>query len=276
MAWKSREHKEPPPQFFADVVAYLHRAYPNASLSRIRLEELKPFLIAEWRQGQNAHDAAKATCACDGREILPSPATGVFLPKHAVRPPPGALRGTVYGLDELREPSRLAKLRVGVALAERKAEYEEGKAAQVEAKRQTARSDGAKLRLQSQLDRAREAALAHRAEEKRLREQLQAALAQAGWTRPERDTPPRTPHRSPVRKPRAVDPKWASPSPAKPAQGDKKGCRGCAEKQEAIPMPAEVLTDEAAEQLVNQFAAAAVLDKKRAEPKERRKRCSAS
>src|SRR5262245_29110515 len=117
MVWKSREDKEPPPQYFADVVAYLHRAYPGALLSRVRMEELKPFLLAEWRSGQTAHDAAKATCACDGREIVPSPATGVLLPKRAVRPPLGATRGSVYGLEELREPSRLAKLRVGVAMA---------------------------------------------------------------------------------------------------------------------------------------------------------------
>lgn len=263
MTWKSRESKEPPPQFFADVVAYLHRAYPNASLSRMRMEELKPFLIAEWRQGQNAHDAAKATCACDGREILPSPATGVFLPKRAVRPPPGALRGTVYGLDELREPSPLAKLRVGVALAERKAEYEESKAAQMQAQLAAARSDGAKLRLQSQLDRTREAARAHRAEEGRLREKLQAALAQAGWTRPERDTPPRTSLRSPVRKPRAAAPKLASSAAPKSIPADPKGCRGCAEKKEGLPAPTEVLTDAAAELLIQQFAAASALDKKR-------------
>ena len=124
MTWKSRIDKEPPAQFWADVLAYLYRSYPGALLPRERMEELKPFFVNEWRNGQTAHDAAKATCSCDGREIVPSPATQVLLAKGAVRPPKGAVRGRVFGIDELREPSRLAKVRVSLALAQRKAEHE--------------------------------------------------------------------------------------------------------------------------------------------------------
>ena len=43
MTWKSRIDRDPLPQFFADVVAYLYRAYPQATVSRRAWNELKPF-----------------------------------------------------------------------------------------------------------------------------------------------------------------------------------------------------------------------------------------
>jgi len=274
MTWKSREDKEPPPQFFADVVAYLHRSYPNAMLSRALMQELRPFLIAEWRSGQTAHDAAKATCACDGREIVPSPATSVFIPKKSVRPPQGATRGMVYGLDELREPSRLAKLRVGVAMAQRKAEHEESKFAQAEVKLQTARSDGARLRLRSQMDRLLTAAQQHRAEERQLREKLQAELARVGWSLPENavTAPKETkPRRLRTTLSGSVVPTKALPNKALKEHG-KKRCRDCADKSTAVapaslPPPGggsvKSMAEFDVEALVNEFAAASAQDRRR-------------
>ncbi len=269
MAWKSREEKQPPPQYFADAVAYLHRAYPRAVLSRSRMEELKPFLIAEWRNGQTAHDAAKATCACDGLEIVPSPATGVLLPKRSVRPPQGAVRGSVYGLDELREPSHLAKLRVGVAMAQRKAEYEESKALQAEAKLKVTRSDGARTRLYAQFDRALDASRAHRKEEERLRKDLQTALALAGWTQADEGVALASASTtSPPARPQKAARRMVSPAnPRNPSTPAKKKCTACTEAPapaSSLPLEAEVgaLSDEAAEQLANQFAAASARDRR--------------
>ena len=122
--WKSRIDKEPSPQFFADVVAYLSRAYPQAQLTRQRMTEMKPFLLAEWRNGQSAQDAAKATCACDGVNIVRSPATYIALEKRSVLPPKGAVRGDVFGVEDLREPRQKAKLLFQVALAAERARQE--------------------------------------------------------------------------------------------------------------------------------------------------------
>lgn len=275
MTWKSRIDRDPPPQFFADVVAYLYRAYPQATVSRARMEQLKPFLIAEWRSGQSAHDAAKATCACDGREIVPSPATSVYLGKRQVRPPQGATRGMVFGLDDLREPANLAKLRVGIAMAQRNAEYEESKVAQADAKLQSARSDGARLRLRSQIDRAAAAAREYRAEERTLREQLASVLGGAGFALPEPWVTPRLPPKA--RAPRTAK-TTAAPSPqaTAPTNGKsvgKKRCKDCADKDPAkgtpVLPPADSAGTEVAagldlEALVNEFAAATAKDRKRA------------
>ena len=272
MTWKSRLDKDPPPQFFADVVAYLQRSYPQAALSRGRMEELKPFLITEWRNGQSAHDAAKATCACDGREIVPSPASSVYLAKRQVRPPQGATRGSVFGIDELREPSRLAKLRVDIAMAQRKAEYEESKVQQAEAKLLGARSDGAKLRLRSQIDRSAAAVLQLRTEERSLREQLAAALERAGWSLPEEAAVETV---APKVRTRRTPKATAQPRKREPAMSTqkKKPCRQCLEPEpvkatSALPPPSAARVDAAAdldmEALVNEFAAASIKDRKRA------------
>jgi len=275
MTWKSRIDKDPPPQFFADVVAYLHRAYPEAAVSRDRMEQLKPFLITEWRNGQSAHDAAKATCACDGREIVPSPATSVYLGKRQVRPPQGATRGMVFGLNDLREPANLAKLRVGIAMAQRNAEHEESKVAQADAKLQTARSDGARLRLRSQIDRSAAAAREYRAEERKLREQLAAALEWAGWSLPEESVtpnlPPKTRTPRPMKLPASVPQKAAPTTNGKSA--GKKRCKDCSDKEPAkgtavLPSVSPPSVDATAgmdlEALVNEFAAASLKDRKRA------------
>jgi hypothetical protein len=276
MTWKSRLDKDPPPQFFADVVAYLHRSYPQAALSRGRMEELKPFLITEWRNGQSAHDAAKATCACDGREIVPSPASSVYLGKKQVRPPQGAMRGSVFGLDELREPTKLAKLRVDIAMAQRKAEYEESKVQQAEAKLLGARSDGAKLRLRSQIDRSAAAARDFRSEERSLRDQLTAALEWAGWSLPEgsvAETVATKVRTSRTQKPIAPPPRKSEPAMSTQKPAGKKRCKECSEQEpvkgtSALPPPDGTTVDASKdldmEALVNEFAAASLKDRKRA------------
>lgn len=118
MAWKSREGKLPPTQFFADVLGQLLGAYPEATLDREVMLGLRDFMINEWRNGQNGRDAAAATCSCDGHQVVPSPAASVFLAKHAVLPPAQAKRGTPdsppepFGEEDLREPASLTRLRV--------------------------------------------------------------------------------------------------------------------------------------------------------------------
>ena len=115
-----------------------------------------------------------------------------------------------YVCNDLREPANLAKLRVGIAMAQRNAEYEESKVAQADAKLQTARSDGARLRLRSQIDRAAAAAREYRAEERALREQLASVLGGTGFALPEPSVTPRLPPKA--RAPRTAK-TTAAPSP---------------------------------------------------------------
>ncbi len=142
MVWKSREDKAPPPQFFADVIGYLHHAFPRAALTREAMEALAPHLVREWRNGQSARNAAKATCACDGRVVTVSPAAEVQLGRRAVLPPANVARGTLFGIDTLRERREIGKLRVKAAVEARHAEYEAGRLAQLQAEETRLRSAG--------------------------------------------------------------------------------------------------------------------------------------
>lgn len=103
MVWKSREGKLPPPQFLADLAAYLERAH-GTKPSRELMEKLYPFFVEEWRNGSTSRETANATCACKKGEIVPSPATSVRLSKGEVKPPRGAKRGDIFGADALRTP----------------------------------------------------------------------------------------------------------------------------------------------------------------------------
>lgn len=103
MVWKSREGKLPPPQFLAELAAYLERAY-EAKPTRELMEKLYPFFVEEWRNGATSRETANATCACKKGELVPSPATAVRLAKGEVKPPRGAQRGDIFGADALRTP----------------------------------------------------------------------------------------------------------------------------------------------------------------------------
>lgn len=103
MVWESRQGKLPPPQFLADVIAYLERAH-GTTPSRELMELLYPFFVEEWRNGATAREAGNATCSCKKGTIVPSPATSVELKKGEVRPPRGAKRGDIFGAESLRQP----------------------------------------------------------------------------------------------------------------------------------------------------------------------------
>lgn len=110
MTWKSRADKLPPPSFFAMVVAHLQKAYPGALITREVMTALRPALTVAWQNGRNAEGAAQVTCSCDGKQIVPSPAMGVQVPRGAVRAPKGAARGEVFGVEALRDPAQIERL----------------------------------------------------------------------------------------------------------------------------------------------------------------------
>lgn len=110
MAWKSRADKLPPPSYFSTIVAHLQATYKGARISREMMMTLRPFFIEAWRNGRTAEAAAQMTCSCNGHEVVPSPVIGVHIAKGSVRPPKGAVRGDVFGADELRQPAKLERL----------------------------------------------------------------------------------------------------------------------------------------------------------------------
>ena len=99
---ESRQDKEPPALFYAQVVKRLEEAFPDSVLSEATLETLKPFLIKSWRAGFNAKQAAAAHCACENNQIVPSPGTKVELEKGEVFAPRGAQRGQLFPPEQLR------------------------------------------------------------------------------------------------------------------------------------------------------------------------------
>ena len=117
--WESRQGQLPPAKFFAEALATLSAAYPDAVFEPGLLKRLEYHLIREWQRGQSGPNAAKATCSCDGRTITMSPVvvspSGELrepLPKGSVRPPKGAKRdGVIPTLESLRESKSLTDAR---------------------------------------------------------------------------------------------------------------------------------------------------------------------
>lgn len=184
MTWKSRENASPPPQFFADVIGYLRKAFPNAELTREAITQLAPYLVAEWQNGQSARNAAKATCACDGQRITVSPAAQVQVPRRAVLPPADAKRGTLFGIDEVRERRDIGKLRAQAAVEERHAEYQESLRAQLEQERSALMSAGKANkaeRVAKQLESATVASKTHRTAAARLRQEADVLARERGF-----------------------------------------------------------------------------------------------
>lgn len=140
MPWKSRIGKEPPATFYAQAAAYAARAHDGIAVTREVMQTLKPFLAEAWREGNNAKKAVEATCACDGKTIVPSPAVSVRLVKGEVRPPQGAQRGEVFGAAELRESVDLTRLRQQLAAAQAQLEQATDRADRATGREQQARS----------------------------------------------------------------------------------------------------------------------------------------
>ena len=103
MALKSREGLLPPPNFYAQILANLRIAYPDAQITAETMANLKLAWDSLWRDGRPADVVAKTTCSCDGKHITLSPAFGVDVPKRAYRGPKGAERGALFEPSEMRE-----------------------------------------------------------------------------------------------------------------------------------------------------------------------------
>lgn len=184
MTWKSREDKAPPPQFFADVIGFLRAAFPKAILSREAIAQLAPYLVAEWQNGQTARNAAKATCACDGKQITVSPAAQIQVSRRAVLPPLNATRGETFGIDELRERREIGKLRAKAAVEDRHAEYQEEQLRQLQKERSVVFGAGKSTKASRTEQKAKAAETAvktHRAAAARLRKEAEELSRERGF-----------------------------------------------------------------------------------------------
>ena len=197
---KSREGKQPPANYYAAILGYLIRAYPNAELTPSLLAQLKPAWDQMWHQGRPADVVAKTTCSCDGKEITLSPAFPLHLPRGAVRAPAGAPRGSLVMPWTLREGAGLVRARAQVKRTERMFE----KAA--------ASRSGTADALLAQLDTLRQ----DQARREREVEEITARLAEIkkGLTEVESPAAER-----PQRQPRPA--KQPAPKPAAPKKKEK-------------------------------------------------------
>ena len=98
----SREGKDPPNSYYAQIVERLKEAFPDSRVDKATLAQLKPFFLRAWRNGFNAKQAAAAHCACEDKRIVLSPGMRIELEKGEVRPPKDAVRGEVYEPSQLR------------------------------------------------------------------------------------------------------------------------------------------------------------------------------
>lgn len=261
--WKSRIGVDPPVQFFAEVIAYLNKAFPGARLNRETVRLLRPYLVSQWRLGQNAAKAAAATCSCDGLTIVPSPASQVDLPRRAALAPSGAKREDVFGLEDLREPGALPRIRVQAEIAQRQYEHYKNELDALQA--QAAEGAGkASKKVASLVERTNRDMLKWAAKANELRAQVDTLAASAPWTQREgaRAVEGR-PRRAGTRKPAArakapVETAAAVESPIQPVP-KKKPCRDCAPKPAAPPENA-MNPDAMLDELVREFAESAAHD----------------
>lgn len=234
--WKSREGMSPPPTFWADFVATVNHLFPGAALDKSTLDELYDLVVDEWRNGTAVHLIARQLCSCDGHTVHPSEGARRRLGRMRgiARPPEGAVPGQVFGLDELRDASPLARLLAQQALVDARIRSESGK-------RGTEKRSEKLERLKSQ--RA-EIAL-------QLTERRQNSLwsKQAHSAEPVMQAPEEEPTPAPVAAPsRVAKQKRRKPKDAQSRSGDE------ARTPDAIPPRIDPLDDDIAEDLINEIA----------------------
>lgn len=240
--WKSRVGVEPPTEFFSEALAYLANAFPRAMLDRETVRSLRPFLVKQWRIGQNGGKAAAATCACDGTRIVPSPGSQVTLPSRALKPPLKAMRGDVFGVDDLREIGSLRNAKLAAEVADRQVEYYKSEVTRLEVMIAEGSKQPGLTRMLAQarkrsVSAAQDAAKA-RATAARLTTIVSAALPAAVIG--EAGSAPATQQNTPAgevaaeKKPRGKRPKAPKTTSRKQAR-----CEECAAPQIPEPIPSE-------------------------------------
>lgn len=272
--WKSRIGVDPPAQFFAEVIAYLNRAYPAATLDRAMLKQLRPYLVGQWRIGQNASKAAAATCACDGASIVPSPGSQVDLPRRAALAPKGASRADIFGIEDLREAGMLPKARVQAEIAVRQVEHYRAEMQRLDSRLAEERAAGNEKKSTMRLLSAAQRELAKHAEvAASLNQHVNALVMSAAYVLPGRVTDqrkllPREPSRRakkqisesrPVRAAKSSAPKSKEETKTAPERPKRAApacttCKGPQKGPETLPSEDQALLED----LVREFAQAGI------------------
>ena len=104
---KSRAEREPPPQWWAELLAALRARFPQADLRAPAVAPLYSHFREQWRRGQTVREAAQTASSCSGQKIHVEAAPTAV---RSVRPPAGAKAGQPFGVEALREPARLGRL----------------------------------------------------------------------------------------------------------------------------------------------------------------------
>ena len=104
----SRAEREPPPKWWAELLAALRALYPKAALDASSVAPLYDHFRAQWRRGQTVQEAAQTASSCTGRTLQ---VARLPIPVHSVRPPSGAKAGQIFGVEALREPVRVSRLK---------------------------------------------------------------------------------------------------------------------------------------------------------------------
>lgn len=103
-----RADREPPASWLGNLLMALQDLYPGATLSRGVIARLKPWWADEYRRGATPRAAARSTCACNGKEIVPT--DNPSDKRRALRPPKGARAGEPFGLDDMRPTAQAERL----------------------------------------------------------------------------------------------------------------------------------------------------------------------
>lgn len=262
MAWTSRQDKLPPPSYFALIVEHLQRSYRGARISRELMQALRPFFIDAWRRGVTAEAAAGQTCSCDGREIVPSPAVGVFVARGEVRPPRGAERGEVFGADELRPPAAVERLENKLHQIEKRQRKEQQITTRWRHREQSARKDFVKAEAQQRIGAATQRYDVLRDEAQRIEAELRRVRSELNRVertpRPVTESPA-APTRETAAKPAASASVESAPSakqpPVEAPRAAKKRRKAASEDAQAAAMLASIrgLLPEVAGQLAAQM-----------------------
>ena len=115
---KKRENQKLPANFWAKFLDITSRLFPNATFDREQLEDLYSMVLEEWQNGRQLHVIVREVCSCDGRKIFPSEGARqrIQRQRELARAPQDAQPGEVFGLEQLRDPGALARLKLRVAM----------------------------------------------------------------------------------------------------------------------------------------------------------------
>lgn len=181
MAWKSRIGKLPPANYYAQIMAYLAMAYPEAEISQRTMSVLKPVWDSLWLDGRSADIVAKTTCSCDGRSITASPAIELAkLPRGAVRAPTKTDRGQLFEPARMRESVEAEKAKRQARQLEAQIGRITTRATRLSSRAERARSDTARAPVLAELEKRRQELARKQAEAAQIAERLAELRKQIG------------------------------------------------------------------------------------------------